>query len=259
MAKYKCKNFGSCSVADSGKELEVALGGDDRCPECGMTVALMRGHEPETRSVGISKLLPIGAVVAALVLAGGGYMWWRGNQVVVLKPDRTTPATVASKPTTTTQPSTPVAEPSAAAATRDGAAKAHEGKNSEANVGEVAARRTCDEATHAKSPDAAKVCRRAAAVTLLNAGAQAAVAGNLDQAEKDYLAAKDKDPDIPELYFNVALLKARQGKGSEAVDNLTLAASKGFRRFDLIATEPAFAKLKSDPVLKAKLDVLSTK
>ena len=251
MTKYTCKNFGSCSIADSGKDFEAGLGGDDRCPECGMTLAQSQadwrapGHSGGRRR----KPVLIGAAVVMLVLVGGGYAWWQGNQVVVLKPDASA-ASVAVAP-----PTPPMAVTSVPATEH----KVAELKHSEVNVGETSARQTCDEATKAKSLDAAKICRRAAAVTLLNSGAQAAVAGNLEQAEKDYLAAKDKDPDIPELYFNLAVLKARQGKNSESVDNLTLAASKGFRQFELIATEPAFVKMKADPGLKAKLDALQAK
>lgn len=45
-------SFGSCSVADGGKEFEVALGGDDRCPECTMTLAPLPGDESSVKSGG---------------------------------------------------------------------------------------------------------------------------------------------------------------------------------------------------------------
>ena len=222
MAKYTCKNFGSCSVADSGKEFEVALGGDDRCPECTMTLAPLPGDESSVKSGGMAKLLPIGASVAALVLASAGYTWWRGSQVVVLMPEASSTSVVAP-----TAASVPPQQPIAAASALSSGAlienNGSEAMPAEVNVGETSARLTCDEAIRAKSLDAAKVCRRASAVTLLNSGAQAAVSGNLEQAERDYLAAKDKDPDIAELYFNLAVLKARQGKGSESVVSLRIA------------------------------------
>ena len=259
MATFKCKNFGSCSLADGGKEFEVALGGDDRCPECGVTLAPAAGSEPKGNPGGRGRLMPVGAaVVAVVILAGGVYAWRRSNQVVVLTPEPSSSATAASGPASATS-AAPMAAASVGSSSAADEAKAAEPKPPEMNVGETAARLTCDEATRAKQPDAAAVCRRAAAITLLNSGAQEAVAGKLDQAEKDYLAAQDKDPDIPELYFNLAALKARQGKRVEALDDLTLAASKGFQRFDLIATEPAFAPLRADPALKARLEALSKK
>lgn len=80
--------------------------------------------------------------------------------------------------------------------------------------------------------------------------------GRLDDAEKDYNAARDKDPDIPELYINIAALKARRGRPTEAMDNLTLAGAKGFKRWDLIAKDPAFDVLRADPALSSKLNML---
>lgn len=124
---------------------------------------------------------------------------------------------------------------------------------------ETAARTSCEEATKAKRPDADKVCRRASAVTLMNSGVLAAIDGKLDAAEKDYLAAKEKDPDFPELYFNLAVLKARQEKGSEALDNLTLASAKGFKQFSAIKAEPALQKLKADQALKARLEAFEAR
>ena len=86
---------------------------------------------------------------------------------------------------------------------------------------EQSARLTCEQSTKAQRQDAVQVCARAAAVTLMNSGVLSAINGKLDDAEKDYLAAKEKDSELPELYFNLAILKARQNKGAEAVNYLT--------------------------------------
>lgn len=264
MVKYKCKNFDSCSVADSGKEFELSPGADDKCPECTMTLAAAQpADRPASRGAPVNVVAIAGLVVGLLVLGGGGYSWWRSKQVVVLTPDSAPapqmPTSAASLPAAAALPMAvaPDAAPSAApvsTATQPAASTA-----AELIGGETVARMTCDEATKAKRPDAESICRRAAAVTLLNSGAQAAVAGKLDQAERDYAAARDKDADIPELYFNLAVLKARQDKPTEAIDNLSLAASKGLKRLDLIQSEPAFSKLRADPALKAKLDAIANR
>ena len=256
MAKVKCKNFGSCSFADSGKEFDVAAGADDRCPECGVALVPVQGTDSPKVGSGTGKALPLaGAVLAVVLLVGGGYRWWSSQQVVALKPEATASQEVTPAPAVTT-PASAAASLGQAAAADSATPATPSARQPELNVGEAPARMTCDEATLAKRPDAERICRRAAAVTLLNSGAQAAVAGRLEQAEKDYASAKDKDPDIPELYFNLAVLKARQNKGSEAVDNLTLSFSKGFTRRDLVTAESAFRGLKSDPALKARLDAL---
>lgn len=254
MAMYKCKNFGSCSRADSGEEFSLAAGTDDKCPECGSTLVRVdeEGGDPGNGGgAGNRKPVLIASVAGAvfLALAGAGYMKWSSSRVVTLPPD-STPAPALSAPVPVlpaSVPPIPVQEPPITE------------KPGPMVANEVAARKTCDEATKARQPDADKVCRRATAVTLMNSGVLSAIDGKLDQAEKDYLAAKDKDPDFPDLYFNLAVLKARQKKGSEAVDNLTLADAKGFTQFSAIKSEPALQALKSDGALKRKIEAFEAK
>lgn len=256
MAMYKCKNFGSCSRADSGEEFSLAAGTDDKCPECGSTLVRVGDESADagTRGGGGSnktRVIASAAVAVLLVLAGVGYMKLGGKQVVELKPESPTAAASVRAPAVAASiASAPPAAASESAVVVKPAAMVSQ---------EVAVRTTCDEATKAKQPDADKVCRRATAVTLMNSGVLSAIGGKLDEAEKDYLAAKDKDPDFPELYFNLGVLKARQNKGSEAVDNLTLARTKGFTQFSAMKGEPALQKLKSDPALKLKIEAFETK
>lgn len=255
MALYKCKNFGSCSRADIGEELSLAAGADDKCPECGSTlvpVGDVSGDSPKGEGFFKRKPVVVSVIAGAifLVLAGVGYSKWSGDHVVTLTPD-TLPTAISSAP------------PTPVASTSTTPVSAPEEKNSQQSgpilSNEISARKTCDEATKAKQPDADKVCRRAAAITLMNSGVLSAVDGKLDQAERDYLAAREKDPEFPELYFNIAVLKARQNKGTEAIDNLILASSKGFTQFAAIKGEPALQKLKSDPLLKQKIEELEKK
>jgi len=255
MATYKCKNFGSCSRADSGEEFSLAVGTDDKCPECGSTLVGLGAGSTGEGKLGGGRRGKTGVLVAAVVIllfsvGGVGYVKWGGGQVVELKPE-SPPVVVAAKP------AMPASMPSGlAAAVPEPSATA---KPTAMVSSEVAARKTCDEATKASQPDADKVCRRATAVTLMNSGVLSAIRGKLDEAEKDYLAAKDKDPDFAELYFNLAVLKARQSKGSEVIDNLTLASAKGFSQFSAIKSEPALQKLKSDPALKAKIEAFEAR
>lgn len=256
MAMYKCKNFGSCSRADLGEEFLVAAGTDDKCPECSSTLVRVGDESADVGKRGgdgsnKARVIASAAAAVLLVLAGVGYMKWGGKQVVELKAESSPAAAPLQVPAVAASiPSAPPAGASESAVVVRPAAMVSQ---------EVAARTTCDEATKAKQRDADKVCRRATAVTLMNSGVLSAIGGRLDEAEKDYMAAKEKDPDFPELYFNLAVLKARQNKGSEAVDNLTLASAKGFTQFSAIKGEPALQKLKSDPALKLKIDAFEAK
>ena len=114
MAMYKCKNFGSCSRADSGEEFSLATGTDDKCPECGSTLVRSEGGDVSSDAgQGAKRKSPVliatvgGAVL--LILLGVGYMKWNNSQVVVLKPDTSLPPVVASASTTADSPAAPVA------------------------------------------------------------------------------------------------------------------------------------------------------
>lgn len=258
MATYKCKNFGSCTRADTGQELVLAAGSDDKCPECGFTLVTGDSNSSDNSgAVGKTKPKPKMVIAAAGVLVvaliGLSYFFWDGSkQVVSIRPDPTPqPPAVATNVVATTAASVPVAPASAALAPVE--------RPAQMLADEQSARKTCDEATKAKVANAGKICNRAAAVTLMNSGVLSAIGGRLDAAEKDYLAAIEKDPDLAPLYFNLAVLKARQNKGSEAVDNLTLASSKGFKQFSAIKSEPALQKLKSDPAIGPKIEAFETK
>jgi hypothetical protein len=254
MAMYKCKNFGSCSRADSGEELSLAAGADDKCPECSSTLVRV-GQGFDGVEVGQTnskrKLITVLSVVTVVVIAaaGFGYKKWSSSQVVTLAPEPVPVAVAAVEPVPVASVPQAVLPPEIVQPEKPTVMVAEE----------TVARKTCDEATKAKQANAVEVCQRASAVTLMNSGVLSAVAGKLDQAEKDYLAAREKDASLPELYYNLAVLKARQDKGLEAVDNLTLAAGKGFTQFSAIKKEPALQKLKSDPALKAKIEALESK
>lgn len=231
MATYQCKNFGACSKADAAEMFTLAAGADDKCPECGLTLTSV-----ETVRA-ISSLIPLvgvrlAAAAAAAAVIMGGLAWQYHYKKY---PFNGAPDASTGSPLVFPSPAEPVLAPEAAAVKR------------------------CDEATRTKHPDADLACQRAAAFALMNTGVRAAIAGQYTQAEKDYRAAKDKDPDFPELYYNLAVLKARQNRGREAIGYLVLAGDKGFAQFSVVKTEQALQALKSDPVLKVQLEAFEAR
>jgi len=243
MAIYECKNFGFCSRADEHEEFSLAAGTDHKCPGC--TSTLVRTGEGVIDEPTDNRTKILIASISGVVLLGLAviaFINWKNNR----PPSDIVAETIPAKSDlrVASAPISPVRLPESKKSEQPGPVTASE----------TYARKTCDDATKAKQADALKICNHAAAITLMNSGVLSALEGRLDSAEKDYLAAKDKDPDFPELYFNIALLKARQNKGSEAIDNLNLAKIKGFRQFSAIKSEPVLQKLKSDPAFKSKVE-----
>jgi predicted esterase len=85
-------------------------------------------------------------------------------------------------------------------------------------------------------------------------------------ARKDYRRARlalavatTLDPDEPLKYYNLACADARGGQAGRAVDDLQQAVDKGFRRFELIDTDPDFDAIRGDPKFQKWLDSARTR
>lgn len=67
------------------------------------------------------------------------------------------------------------------------------------------------------------------------------------EAEADFLAALDKDSNLGEAYFNLALIYAYRGMTNKTVEHLdkAIAADKGFK--SMIFSNPAFRIMKENP------------
>ena len=62
--------------------------------------------------------------------------------------------------------------------------------------------------------------------------------------------AAEIDPDDPYVYYNLACAAARTGQIPRTLKELDRAIAKGFRRLELIDTDPDFASVRSDPAFR---------
>ena len=62
--------------------------------------------------------------------------------------------------------------------------------------------------------------------------------------------AAEIDPDEPLVYYNLACASARSGQVSRTLKELDRAVAKGFRRFEMIDSEPDFAPVRADPAVQ---------
>lgn len=94
----KCSNFGNCSLADARKTVEVPVGLDFVCTECGKSLLLTDSGTAGSSS----KVLVIGALLIAL-LAASGIAWslFAGKKTATV-PDAPVPQVVV--PSSVAQP-----------------------------------------------------------------------------------------------------------------------------------------------------------
>lgn len=92
----------------------------------------------------------------------------------------------------------------------------------------------------------------ASAANLNNRGVAKLKTMRTTEAEKDFLDALDKDNNLAEAYFNLALIYAYHGQTAKTVDHLQKAISRDESLKEGIFSNPAFAIMKDNP----KFDVL---
>jgi len=241
MAQFKCTNKFSCDYADSEELFELPVG-ETKCPKCGVDAVPMEvsgsSRRPNSPVPDRAKLIAAIAVSAALIVGGSVY-WWLTSTKQPLGGIGSTSSQPPGVPSTVRPP-------------QDGGRNADDGDPPKLPCAEKECREHCDAATKSNQPDAAKICNRASAVSLLNSGALAAIHKNYEQAEKDYQAALAKDPELTASYYNLAALRVRQDRLKEALEMLDQAYKHGFSGFHFVDQDATFDKLRQDPLWGAR-------
>jgi predicted esterase len=62
--------------------------------------------------------------------------------------------------------------------------------------------------------------------------------------------AAEIDPEEPHVYYNLACAAARSGQVARTLRELDRAVAKGFRRFEMIDSDPDFASVRADPAFQ---------
>jgi len=102
----KCSNFGNCSIADARATVEVRQGVDFVCTECAKPLLPIDSSE----AAGSRKTWGVGALVAALVVAGAAWFLLRDKgSAPAAAPAAVTPtAPVVVRPVEPARPAVPV-------------------------------------------------------------------------------------------------------------------------------------------------------
>lgn len=228
MAKYKCPTLGDCDKANSGEVFERSPGEDLTCPVC--TVPLEPVITTQPGGNGNKKVLAaaIGAVVLAL-LAGGGYFYARkGPEAVV----------AAAEPAPAPAPA-PAAAPAASPAAT-GIAPSDEETRALRQQGQ-------EQLANGDAERAASASSRAAVNELLKLAIANMAQGKLDEAGKDLAQARERGPKEPLVYYNTAILRLKQGRTDDALNEFEASFMAGFKHFDKLAEDRDLDELRKSP------------
>ena len=223
MAKYKCPTLGDCDKANAGEVFERSPGEDLKCPAC--STQLEPVISAPAAGAGRNKVAPvaIGAVVLAL-LAGGGYFFTKKAPeapVVAVEP-APVPAPVAAAPATT------------------GIAPSDEETRALRQQGQ-------DGLAAGDAQSAADASSRAAVNELLKLAIANMAQGKLDEAGKDLAQARERGPKEPLVYYNTAILRLKQGRTDDALNEFEASFMAGFKHFDKLADDRDLDELRKTP------------
>lgn len=228
MAKYKCPTLGDCDKANSGEIFERSPGEDLKCPGCG---TLLESQMTPSASSGGKKMPFIAAGVAILALVAGGGYFFKQSTAAVAEP-------VAASATTTT--TTPSAAQASDNTSKTGIA-ALEAETKELRVQSDAnlARGDAVEAELASS--------KAASNEMLKVAIAKMAQGKLDEAEKDLTEARARAPKQSLVYYNMAILRLKQGRVDDALKEFEASFMAGFSYFDKMDQDSDLDGLRKTP------------
>lgn len=220
MTKYRCPMLGECNHADSGEVFERVVGDDLKCPGC---QHLLEVHRPPTRL----RLL-VGNPARPYRRRGRGRPpRWRRFLVSTSQACRSAESVPVAA--ATPRPATTGIAPSEAELQK---------KKQESEAGLVAG-----QAAGAEAKSAA-----AAANEMIKLGIAKLAQGKLDESEKAFRGAVDLDPKESLGYYNMAILRLRQGRQDDAFKELEASFMAGFKwYFDKMQQDTDLDPLRKDP------------
>ena len=229
MAKYKCPSLGDCEKANVGEIFERTPGEDLKCT-CGALLDPV-GNAADGKN-GNSKLSIIAAGIAAvLVLAGGGY-YYKFSSVKA-------PEVPASEESV-------VVNPPAAPASSVAIALSNPGITPSDAETKVLRHESQEKLTSGDPASAEDASSKAASNEMLKLAIAKMAQGKLDEAEKDLLEARDRNPKQSLVYYNTAILRLKQGRLDDALKEFEASFMAGFSYFDQMDKDPDLDSLRKN-------------
>lgn len=243
MPKYKCPSVGDCDKANTGEIFERTAAEDIRCPECSTPMVLQSQNKTSTPAN--LKIVTIAAVAVFAVVAGvgGGLYYKKSHAVASTEVAAATTATAASAPVPAT-PVMPVAEKQSASASAAG----HAGGIAPSDTEITAQRKDSDtKLTQGDAQGAESESNQVAAKEMIKVAIAQMSQGKLDDAEKELNDAAARDPKQSLVYYNMGVLRLKQGRKDEALKQFEASFLNGFNYFDEIAKDPDLDAIRNDP------------
>lgn len=246
MTIYKCPTLGDCERANSGELFERAPGEDLKCPGCG-TLLEQQIRPVSTRGPRKPVMVAAVAGVVALALAGGGagVYYKKAHGAAAESADSAgqaqtqAPAAVAAAPASAVVAAASDAQPPATQATSGIAPSASE----------IAALRKSGDAKLAQgdAAGAEAASNDAATKEMIKVAIADMAQGKFDDADKELKDAVTRDPKQSLVYYNLGVLRLKQGRTDDALKQFEASFLNGFSYFDEMDKDPDLDSIRRDP------------
>jgi tetratricopeptide (TPR) repeat protein len=242
MAKYKCKSLGVCEKATAAEIFDRTAGDDLKCPSCSSPLVPL-----DTPAGGGSRSktpLIAGAVAALALLGGGGYYLTAGRTKAPETPPlvQESPASAAAVAVAASVPVlAPASAPVVAAPTAASGIAPSEAET------KALRKDSQDKLTAGDAASAEQAGNKAAANEMLKLAIAKMSQGKLEDAEKELLAARERDPKQSLVSYNLAVLRLKQGRKDDALKEFEASFMAGFNYFNQMDQDTDLDILRKDP------------
>jgi predicted Zn-dependent protease len=238
MANYKCPTLGDCERANTGEIFERSPGDDLHCPGCGTLLEqqTLSGPTGGTRKPAV---IAVVAGVVALAIAGGGagIYYKKTHGAPVQSAGSTAQAPESSSANTAATPSSGA---TSTASNREGGIAP--------SAAEIEAQRKAGDAKLAQgdAAGAETASNDAATKEMIKVAIADMAQGKLNDADKELSDAAARDPKQPLVYYNLAVLRVKQGRTDDALKQFEASFLNGFSYFDEMAKDPDLNGIRRD-------------
>lgn len=227
MTKYRCPTLGDCERANSGEIFERNAGDELKCPGC-QTLLELHPSEQKANSSGTrrGKLVAAGAL-GVVVVAGA----------VAAIMHKATPAGTPAAAAVPVAVATVAPPPGSAGASPISPA-----------AGDVQAQKVSAEVRlqSGDSSGAEMQSAKAASNEMVKLGIAQLGQGKLDEAERSFTSALKVDPRQSLAYYNMAVLRLRQGRSDDALKQFEASFMNGFAYFDKLDEDRDLDPIRQD-------------
>lgn len=242
MAKYRCPTLGDCEKANSSEIFERSPGEDLKCPACG---TLLEPQMTSSTSSSRKKTPFIAAGLFAVASIAVGAYFYMQSPTVVVKPI----ASAASTEAPVEKAETPAPSQAVAVQTVERVASNPSKTGIAPSDAETKELRLKSDANLVRggAAEAELASSKAAANEMLKVAIAKMAQGKLDEAEKDLIEARTRAPKQSLVYYNMGILRLKQGRVDDALNEFESSFKTGFSHFDKMDEDTDLDGLRKNP------------